>query len=99
MVNKLLQLEVKGLEQSKFLLRAEKFNAKDKDIQFYTGFHTWDLFMLFFQSLSVYDLDNLQYYGRARTFPDGNKRGLARALNLLNEYFLTLIRLRLGLYE
>ena len=79
--------------------RAENLKNRDKDIQFYTGFTTWNLFMLFFQSLQVYDLDNLQYVGRKRTFPEGSKRGPPRALNPLNEFFLTLVHLRLGLLE
>ena len=49
--------------------------------------------------MQVYDVNNLQYVGRERTFPDGKKRGPPRALDPLNEYFLTLVRLRLGLLE
>lgn len=57
------------------------------------------MFILFFQSLQVYDLHNLQYIGRGRTFPEGKKRGPPRALDPLNEFFLTLVRLKLGLLE
>ena len=53
----------------------------------------------FFQSLQVYDVENLQYVGRERTFPEGKKRGPPCALNPPNEFFLILARLRLGLLE
>ena len=95
----LLKSTVDRLKQGRFHLHAEDFDGRDKDINFYTGFCSWDLFMLFFRSLSVYDLDNLQYFGRDRKFPSGDKRGPPRALNPLNEYFLMLVRLRLGLLE
>ena len=95
----LLKSSVDRLKQGRFRLRAEDFDGRDKDINFYTGFSSWDLFMIFFRSLSVYDLDNLQYFRRDRKFPSGEKRGPPRALNPLNEYFLTLVRLRLGLLE
>ena len=95
----LLKSSVDTFKQGRFQLRAEDLDKRDKDINFYTGFCSWDLFMLFFRSLSVYDLGNLQYFGRDRKFPSGDKRGPPRALNPLNEYFLTLVRLRLGLLE
>lgn len=85
-----LQKSVQTYEEKCYRLRAEHFENRDKDIQFYTGFMTWNLFMLFFQSLQVYDLQNLQYVGREQTFPEGKKRGPPRALNSLNELFLTL---------
>ena len=94
-----LQRTVLVYEENRYRLRAKYFKGRDKDIQVYTGFATWDLFLLFFQSLEVYDVNNLQYVGRERTFPDGKKRGPPRALDPLNEYFLTLVRLRLGLLE
>ena len=57
------------------------------------------MFTTFFKSLEVYNLDNLQYVGHERSYPEGDKRGPQRALNPLNELFLTLVRLRLGLLE
>ena len=97
--NESLQTQVSQFEKVQYRLRAENFKGRDKEIQFYTGFATWNLFHLFFQSLEVYDVHNLQYIGRERTFPDGKKRGPPRALDPLNEFFLTVIRLRLGLME
>ena len=44
-------------------------------------------------------MENLQYVGREQTFPEGKKRGPPHALNPLNEFFLTLVHLRLGLLE
>ena len=80
-------------------LKRLNFKGRDKEMLFYTGFATWNLFHLFFQSLEVYDVQNLQYIGRERTFPDGKKRGPPRVLDPLNEFFLTVIRIRLGLME
>jgi len=97
--NECLQKTVHTYEENRYRLRAEYLKGRDKDIQFYTGFTTWSLFILFFQSLQVYDLHNLQYIGRGRTFPEGKKRGPPRALDPLNEFFLTLVRLKLGLLE
>ena len=72
--NESLQTQVSQFEKAQYRLRAENFEGRDKEIQFYTGFATWNLFHLFFQSLEVYDLHNLQYIGRERTFPDGKER-------------------------
>ena len=74
-----LQRTVLVYEENRYRLRAEYFKGRDKNVQFYTGFATWDLFL--------YDVNNLQYIGRERTFPDGKKRGPPRALDPLNEYF------------
>ena len=41
----------------------------------------------------------MQYVGCECTFPPGSKRGPPRTLTPLNEFFLTLVRLRLGLLE
>ena len=97
--NESLQTRVSQFEKAQYRLRAENFKGRDKEMLFYTGFATWNLFHLFFQSLEVYDVQNLQYIGRERTFPDGKKRGPPRVLDPLNEFFLTVIRIRLGLME
>ena len=68
--NESLQTQVSQFEKAQYRLRAENFKGRDKEIQFYTGFATWNLFHLFFQSLEVYDVHNLQYIGRERTLPD-----------------------------
>ena len=73
--------KVQIFKESRYRLRAENLKGRDRDVQFYTGFMSWELFMLFFESLKVYDLDNLQYIGNECTFPDGKKRGPPRALN------------------
>ena len=91
--------KVREYERSKYRLRAENFINQDSEIQFYTGFSSWDMFHCFFKSLSAFDPSNMQYVGKERTYPPGKKRGPPRALNPLNEYFLTLIHVRLGLQE
>lgn len=85
--NESLLKKVKAFEESHYRLRAENLKGRDSDVQFYTGFMSWNLFMIFFESLKVYDLENLQYIGKERTFPDGKKRGPPRALDPLNEFF------------
>ena len=97
--HKCLRSEVKNYERCKFRLRVENFSNNDSGIHYYTGFLTWKIFFSFFNSLEPYDLSNLQYVGRDRTFPPGDKRGPPRALNPMNEFFLTLVCLRLGLQE
>ncbi|SMN01597.1 hypothetical protein SPONL_2142 [uncultured Candidatus Thioglobus sp.] len=96
---KTLEDQVSDYEKCKYKLRAENFTNHDSQIQFYTGFTSWSTFITIFNSLEVYELSNLQYVGRDRKYPTGKKRGPPRALNPLNEYFLTLVRLRLGLQE
>ena len=44
-------------------------------------------------------LNDLQYWRRPRTFPDGQKRGPPRKLELHDELLLTLMRLGLALLE
>ena len=97
--HELLTKEVSSYKDCKYKLRVENFTDNDSGIQFYTGFSSWKMFIVFFNSLEPYEIDNLEYFGRERTFPPGKKRGPPRALNPLNEYFLTLIRLKLGLQE
>ena len=72
--NELLQKKVCTLQSRRYRLNAEHLKDKDKHVQCYTGVASWKLFMLLFQSLQVYDLQNLQYVGRERTFPPGDKR-------------------------
>ena len=72
--NESLQKKVHMYEEKRYRLRAEDLKNRDKDVQFYTGFTTWNLLILFFQSLQVYDVENLQYVGRERTFPEGEKK-------------------------
>ena len=62
--NESLQKKVHMYEEKRYRLRAEDLKNRDKDVQFYTGFTTWNLLILFFQSLQVYDVENLQYVGR-----------------------------------
>ena len=76
---------------------AERFTGNDAKIHFYTGFTSWELFMAFYEMLP--GKDNLQYHAYERVSFDGEKRGRKRSLTPLNEFFATMIRLRLGLLE
>ena len=82
---------------AKLAFRAESFEDNDAKLKFYTGFSSWRLFCAVFEMLP--GKDNVQYHGHARTLFEGEKRGRKRALNPLNEFFATLVRLQLGLLE
>ena len=85
--NRCLQEKVEVYEHHRYRLRAENLENNDSEIHFYTGITSWNSFLLFFQSLQVYNLENLQYVGCERTFPPGSKRGPPRTLTPLNEFF------------
>ena len=99
MEHECLRSEVKSYERCKFRLRVENFSNDDSGNTLLYWIFNMEDFYSFFNSLEPYDLSNLQYVGRDRTFPPGDKRGPPRALNPMNEFFLTLVRLRLGLQE
>ena len=55
----LLESSVDRIKQGKFLLHSENFNGQDGDINFYTDFCSWDLFMLFFHAAAQLALQPL----------------------------------------
>ena len=77
-------------------MRLEHIYGNDKRIRLYTGLQKSTTFHILCDNLGV-PINNLQYWGRPRTFPDGNKRGPARKLKPHNELLLTLMELRFGL--
>ena len=74
--------------------RVEKIADKDELIRFYTGFDSYALFLRFFEFLgpAVYTLN---YWGESKR--KTARRVKEKALSPLNQYFLTLIKLRLNL--
>ncbi len=74
--------------------RVEQIAKKDSLIQFYTGFATYPLFMNFFEFLgpSVYSLN---YWGDKER--KTTRRRKNKALTPVNQFFLTLVKLRLNL--
>ena len=59
-----LQKKVHMYEEKRYRLRAE--DLKNKDVQFCTGFTTWNLLIVFFSSTSIC---NIQYLAQPDLFP------------------------------
>ena len=76
--------------------RVEQIAKDDNLIRFYTGFNSYSLFLLFFEFLGP-AVNNLQYWGEAEQKTSRRRR--TRVLSPLNQYFLTLVKLRLNLRE
>ena len=82
-----------ALKKTQFCI--EEISHDDSLIHFYTGFHTYSLLLAFFEFLGP-SVHNLQYWGEK---PKQRIRKRCTKLNPLNQLFLTLIKLRLGLRE
>ena len=76
-----------------------KFKDNDEDIEFYTGLPHWDALMLLYDMVNQ-KAQNLNYgsYEKKGTGSE-QKLGRPRALTLFEEFVLTLMRLRLGLFQ
>lgn len=73
----------------------ERFSSNDNDIKFYTGFPSYKHFVLFYNFIQP-NADNMTYCyasGISESRPD------CRSLPLIDELFLFLVRIRLGLFE
>ena len=81
-------------EQAPLLFRIEQIADNDSLVKFYTGFASYALFLMFFEFLgpSVY---RLSYWGDHER--KTSRRRKNTALTPLNQYFLTLVKLRLNL--
>lgn len=66
-------------------------------IHFYTGLSDYQTFLVCFEFLGD-SVNNLSYWYGSKNRPQTN-RGASRALTPLNEFFLVMCRLRLGLLE
>ena len=95
-----LEAETKSLKSTaktktvKEFFRVEQIADNDSLVQFYTGFASYQLFLNFFEFLgkAVYELN---YWGDSeKKTPRRNKK---MPLQPLNQYFLTLVKLRLNL--
>ena len=68
-------------------------------VHFYTGFEDYEILMICFNFLGP-SVQHLQYWNSNKTSKDTQEtRGAPRTLSSLNEFFLVLCRLRLGLLE
>ena len=76
-----------------------KFKDNDEDVEFYTGLPHWDALMLLYDMVNQ-KAQNLNYgsYEKKGTGSE-QKLGRPRALTLFEEFVLTLMRLRLGLFQ
>ena len=84
-------------------LRISSVEYDDKMIQFYTGFTSYKLFKACFDFLGQ-AVENLNYWGQGKDVDDGSdkssrSKGRHRTLCPIDEFFLVMIRLRLGLLE
>lgn len=81
----------------------ERFKGDDKLITFYTGFTSYVMFLACFNFLRR-SAEVMRSWRSSRTTPDdwdqlGEKPGPKPKLALVEQFFLVMVRLRLGLYE
>ena len=76
----------------------ENIGHDDKIIAFYTGFPSFESLKACFDFLGP-SVHNLIYWNAKCTPPDSKGRGRNRTLPPLEEFFMVLVRLRLGLFE
>ena len=92
---------------SKRLFNFENCKSKDSNAAFYTGFQSWDTLMAVFQYLDPGERgENISYW---RSTNDNNsdysedelltKKGRARSLRPIDEFFMVMCRLRQGFPE
>lgn len=74
----------------------EEIRGNDKLICFYTGFSSYKILLSFFQFLgpAVYELN---YWGSKTSVHEPRKRKRLRKISPLNQFFMTLVKLRLNL--
>ena len=76
--------------------RVESISDNDQKVKFYTGFSTFAALMVCFNFLGPC-VNKLAY--RSTAAEEKSNKGRKRILSPLNEFFLLLVRLRLGLFE
>lgn len=103
--NKCKEFEVKVENLERQIFKLDKFMTNKDTAQFYTGFENWDAFMVVFRYLNPGEKgQNIRYWNSSNTNfsssdPSVDKGGKPRALRPLDEYFLTMCRLRQGFHE
>ncbi|XP_064455087.1 uncharacterized protein LOC135366348 [Ornithodoros turicata] len=76
----------------------ERFKSNDEDMRFYTGLPSYAVFTSVLNFLNPGEHgENIKAWSRTQT--DSPKMGRPRSLTVENEFFLFLVRLRLGLFE
>ena len=105
-----LELEVKELKDelqksennvSQQLFRLENFKQTDSLIKFYTGFPDFAALMIFYEEILKDDAEEMRMWKGKDCKDSFNefKCGRPHKLPLLEQFFMTLVRLRLGLLE
>ena len=105
-----LELEVKELKDklhesednvSRLLLRLENIKQNDSLIKFYTGFPDFATLIIFYEEILKGDAEEMRVWkGKdCKDSFDDFKCGRPHKLPLLEQFFMTLVRLRLGLLE
>lgn len=80
-------------EWDKFLLR--RFEGSDEDIKFWTGFPSYASLIYFFNGFILPNEPHMKYWGANNTDKKREfKAGTVRQLSILDELFLTLIKLK-----
>lgn len=87
------------LERS--LFRLENIKNDDSLVKFYTGFADYGTLMAFYEEILVSDASVMRQWSgrRSECDYDETKVGPACKLSLFEQFFLTLVRIRLGLPE
>jgi len=98
-----LQAEIDSIKKSaeKSLFRLENIKEKDDLVKFYTGFPDYVTLFTFYETLLESDAAVMRQWDGKNSNKnyDESKRGRPCKLPMLEQFFLTLVRLRLGLLE
>ena len=92
---------------NKRLFNFENCKSKDSNAAFYTGFQSWDTFMAVFEYLDPGERGENISYWRSTTENNSDysedylltKKGRARSLRPIDEFFMVMCRLRQGFLE
>ncbi|XP_078377811.1 uncharacterized protein LOC144660965 [Oculina patagonica] len=95
---------------NKRLFNFENCRSKDSNAAFYSGFQSWDTFMAVFEYLDPGERgENISYwrsttgntsdYSEVQTDESLTKKGRARSLKPIDEFFMVMCRLRQGFPE
>ena len=96
---KLLQIEVAVLQKKDDMkMRLATISGDDAKILFYTGFLSYEHLMVCFNFLGL-AVAALEYRDSAKFPDDRSNKGRPRSLSPIDEFFMVLVRLRLGLLE
>ena len=109
-VNKKLEAEVQNLKDrlkesednaARQLFRLENVKHTTGLVKFYTGFPDIDTLMIFYEEVLKEDAEEMRLWKgkECKDDFDGVKCGRPSKLSLLEQFFMTLVRLRLGLPE